>query len=65
MERPSAVEQERIDHINNLMDRLHKANAVIYEGLMDRDFTNLPFVIGMQIELLQEISNSLQDSTLR
>ena len=61
MERPSAIEQDRIDHINHLMQKLHKANAAIYEGLMDRDFTNLPFIIGMQIELLQEISNSLQD----
>jgi len=61
MERPSAIEQDRIDHINHLMQKLHDANASIYEGLMDRDFTNLPFIIGMQIELLQEISNSLQD----
>lgn len=43
------------------MEFLHNSNAEIYEGLIDREFSNLPSIIDEQIERLQEIRNSVQD----
>ncbi len=61
MDSPSAIERERINHINCLMDELEANNTEIYESLMDRDFDILGQVIDRQIVRLQELRNSITD----
>jgi len=58
---PTAVEQERLNHINNLMTCLHDCNNNIYEGLVDREFAIVKESIECQIERLMEIKNSIED----
>jgi|TARA_Y100000385_G_C12745181_1_gene488503 hypothetical protein len=61
MSEPSAVERERINHINSLMADLHDSNNLIYEGLIDRDFDSISSVVDVQIARLVELKNSIKD----
>ena len=61
MSEPSAVERERINHINSLMAALHDSNNLIYEGLIDRDFDSISSVVDVQIARLVELKNSIKD----
>ena len=61
MSHPSAVERERINHINSLMADLLDSNNTIYEGLIDRDFDSISPVIDTQIARLVELKNSITD----
>lgn len=61
MSEPSAVERERINHINSLMADLHDSNNLIYEGLIDRDFDSIWSVVDVQIARLVELKNSIKD----
>jgi hypothetical protein len=61
MSEPSAVERERINHINSLMADLHDSNNLIYEGLIDRDFDSIASVVDVQIARLVELKNSIKD----
>ena len=61
MGEPSAVERERINHINSLMTDLHDSNNLIYEGLIDRDFDSISSVVDVQIARLVELKNSIKD----
>jgi len=57
----SAVEQERLRHINMMMKELHETNNQIYEHLIDREYEDLKSVVKEQIKSLQVLLDSLQD----
>ena len=57
----SAVEQERLRHINIMMKELHETNNQIYEHLIDREYEDLKSVVKEQIKSLQVLLDSLQD----
>ena len=57
----SAVEQERLRHINMMMKELHETNNQIYEHLIDREYEDLRSVVKEQIKSLQVLLDSLQD----
>ena len=61
MSKPSAIERERIKHINFLMAEFHDSNNDIYEGLMDRDFDFVKKTIDVKISRLIELKNSIND----
>lgn len=61
MSAPSAVERERINHINSLMADLHDCNNTIYEGLIDREFDSVSHAVDVQIARLVELKNSITD----
>tara|TARA_R100001510_G_C7588580_1_gene159052 strand:- start:443 stop:634 length:192 start_codon:yes stop_codon:yes gene_type:complete len=57
----SAVERERLRHINMMMKELHETNNQIYEHLIDREYEDLKSVVQEQIKSLQVLLDSLQD----
>ena len=57
----SAIEQERLRHINMMMKELHETNNQIYEHLIDREYEDLRSVVKEQIKSLQVLLDSLQD----
>tara|TARA_R100001509_G_scaffold40743_2_gene21848 strand:+ start:2582 stop:2773 length:192 start_codon:yes stop_codon:yes gene_type:complete len=57
----SAIEQERLRHINMMMKELHETNNQIYEHLIDREYEDLKSVVKEQIKSLQVLLDSLQD----
>jgi|TARA_R100001460_G_scaffold20727_2_gene42728 hypothetical protein len=57
----SAVERERLRHINMMMKELHETNNQIYEHLIDREYEDLKSVVKEQIKSLQVLLDSLQD----
>lgn len=59
--KPSAFEQERLNHINYLMDELHGYTSEVYECLVDRDFDELPRVVNKLISKLNELKTSVED----
>jgi len=61
MKVPSTIEQDRINHINCLMDTLHENTNLIYENLIDRSFTELSGVIDNQLTLLQDLKTSIEN----
>jgi len=61
MTKPSAFENERLNHINNLMDNINDSTSDIYEHLVDREFDKLLVCLNDLISQLEDIKNSLQD----
>ena len=57
----SAVERERLRHINIVMVELHENNNQIYEQLVDREYEELKVVLVEQIDTLKVLLESLQD----
>ena len=57
----TAIETQRLDHINKLMNDINDSSSDIYEALVDRDFKSLVNVIDCQIERLQDLRNSVCD----
>tara|TARA_R110002020_G_scaffold370973_3_gene582612 strand:+ start:1698 stop:1886 length:189 start_codon:yes stop_codon:yes gene_type:complete len=57
----SAVERERLRHINMTMKDLHETNNKIYEHLIDREYDDLKFVLQEQMSSLKNLLESLQD----
>jgi|TARA_R100000278_G_C5452792_1_gene158039 hypothetical protein len=57
----SAVERERLHHINIVMRELHEKNNQIYEHLVDREYEDLKSVISEQIDVLKVLLDSLED----
>jgi|TARA_R100000655_G_scaffold107614_1_gene158282 hypothetical protein len=60
----SAVERERLRHINMMMKELHETNNQIYEHLIDREYEDLKSVVKEQIKSLQVLLDSLQDDII-
>ena len=57
----SAVERERLNHINIMMKGLHEKNNQIYEHLVDREYEDLKSVVSEQINILKVLLDSLED----
>ena len=57
----TALEQERMHHINSLMDELNDHHCQIYESLCDKDYTITQDAIGKLQIKLKSLSDSLQD----
>ena len=57
----TALEQERIQHINTLMDELNDHHCQIYEGLCDKEYSITQDAIGKLQTKLKSLSDSLQD----
>lgn len=61
MTKPSAYDNERLQHINHLMEEINDSTTEIYESLIDREFDELKVVISKLIARLKEIQNSVED----
>jgi prephenate dehydrogenase len=57
----TALEQERLNYINSLMQRLHSLNVIIYESLCDREYQNTQEAIAEIQEELKQLTDSIQD----
>ena len=57
----SAVDKERLRHINIMMRELHENNNQIYEHLIDREYDDLELVVKEQMDSLKVLLESLQD----
>lgn len=57
----SAVDKERLVHINLLMDEFHTHTANIYESLVDRDIDECNVEVGSFIAKLKHLKKSLED----
>jgi hypothetical protein len=57
----SAYDQERLRHINHLMDSIHEHTGEIYEALVDREFLYLQKVAGKLIAELTDIKKSVEN----
>lgn len=58
-----AIDNERMKHINFLMDDLHSSLNQVYEFLVDRDFVELKNEIISLNNKLNKIIESIQDET--
>ncbi len=56
-----SIENQRIEHINMLMEEVYENASHIYESLVDRDFSNLREAIDAHVETLLYIRNSISD----
>lgn len=61
MPKPSAYDNERLAHINHLMDGLYDSLSSIYENLVDRDFENLNKEINELMSSLRDIKLSITE----
>jgi hypothetical protein len=58
-----AIDNERMKHINFLMDDLHSSLNQVYEFLVDREFVELKNEIISLNNKLNKIIESVQDET--
>ena len=58
-----AIDNERMKHINFLMDDLHSSLNQVYEFLVDREFVELKNEIISLNNKLNKIIESIQDET--
>ena len=61
MTQPSAYDNERLKHINHLMDEINDSTSQIYEHLVDREYDELKVCISSLVNKLKEIQNSVED----
>jgi len=61
MTKLSAQDNERLIHINNLMDNIHDSCNSVYECLVDREFKELSAVISGLVSTLNDIDTSVKD----
>lgn len=61
MAKLSALENERLTHINYLMEGIHDSCDSIYECLVDRDFKELRSIITELTSVLNDIEISIKD----
>ena len=57
----SAVDKERLVHINLLMDEFHTHIANIYECLVDREVEDCSVEVNSFINKLKHLKKSLED----
>ncbi len=58
-----AIDNERMKHINFLMDDLHSSLNQVYEFLVDREFLELKYEIISLNNKLTKLIESVQDET--
>jgi hypothetical protein len=61
MKNLSAYDQERLTHINFLMENINELTSDIYESLVDREFDELKTIINKLMSQLNDIQISLED----
>lgn len=61
MQIQDSYNQERLAHINSLMEKIHNSSNDIYECLVDRDFDNLKETLHTLQSILKDISLSIED----
>lgn len=60
----SAYDQERITHINHVMDGINEKSSEIYEGLIDRDYPESIKSIDSLIDELNELKKTISNDIL-
>lgn len=54
-------DRDRLIHINFTMDEIHDSADAIYEGLIDREYTEVKGQITHLMSILETIKDSLAD----
>ncbi len=57
----SPLDEQRIKHINHLMDNIHDQSSEIYESLIDKDFNQAEDNINQLISTLNNIKSTFKD----
>ena len=57
----SPLDEQRVKHINHLMDSIHDQSSYIYESLVDKDFTQAESNINQLISTLNNIKSTFKD----
>jgi hypothetical protein len=57
----SPLDEQRVKHINHLMDSIHDQSSDIYESLVDKDFPQAESNINQLISTLNNIKSSFKD----
>jgi len=57
----SPLDEQRVKHINHLMDSIHDQSSDIYESLVDKDFTQAESNINQLISTLNNIKSTFKD----
>ncbi len=57
----TALEYERINYINDLMQELHSLNADVYESLCDREYEDTKIAIRNLQARLKSLNDSLNE----
>jgi predicted translin family RNA/ssDNA-binding protein len=55
------LDEQRIKHINHLMDNIHDQSNEIYESLVDKDFNEAEYNINKLISTLNNIKHTFKD----
>lgn len=61
MPRISAIDNERVKHVNFVMEELHSLNAELYESLIDREDSQTKTTIKTIITKLKSIHESFEE----
>ena len=56
-----SLENKRVQNINYIMDDIHDSVNIIYESLMDEDFSPLKTEVQLLIKKLKSILESVND----
>ncbi len=57
----SPLDEQRVKHINHLMDDIHDKSSEVYESLVDKDFNQAEHNINQLISTLNDIKSSFKD----
>ena len=57
----SPLDEQRVKHINHLMDDIHDQSSDIYESLIDKDFLQATSKINQLISTLNNIKSTFKD----
>jgi hypothetical protein len=61
MPRITAIDNERVKHVNFVMDELYSLNADLYESLIDRKDSDTKTTIKTMITKLKTINDSFEE----
>jgi len=61
MARISAIDNERVKHVNFVMDELHTLNSDLYEALIDREDVETKTTIKKIMDKLRTVNESFEE----
>ena len=61
MTKISAVEQNRLAHINHLMNEVQESTMDLYEKFVDKDYDAAKIEVNNLINRLKDVKESLED----
>ena len=61
MTKISAVEQNRLAHINHLMNEVQESTMELYEKFVDKDYDSAKIEVNNLINRLKDVKESLED----